>query len=226
MAKRTPSFGNHTSSRSCRQTYTEVCPEPRLQRPSRVAVRTTRSRARCSHASPHSATSLRSMPSTVGVSSACSTRIDRVPLSKGPPAPQWVGWAAPAANDRRCSTSSCVSRPGFATTFGSLRQQKAQPASSAESARSQTSTSVASSRGTSWPALSTARKSVSLKKQFTPYFVPLRGGRPACSILLSSLPHGSALGQMTAVPRRGLKLRPSTGKNVSPPSSSSARSLR
>jgi len=84
---------------------------------------------------------------------------------------------------------------------------------------------VASASGTSGPLGASCRMRWALKKQFTPYFTPLSGGRAQCSMRLSSVP-SAALDHMSAVPLRGVKLTPRMGKNVSPPSSSGGRSLR
>mmetsp|Transcript_83531 Transcript_83531/g.259482 ORF Transcript_83531/g.259482 Transcript_83531/m.259482 type:complete len:211 (-) Transcript_83531:402-1034(-) len=158
------------------------------------------------------------------MSSSDITRMVRVPAAYGPQGSAW----SPLAASRSWSASSWLRRSGTATTFGSGQSLKATSFCSPlrdPVTKSPRFTTAASSAGMSWGVCTICRISVTLKKQFTPYFTPLLGARPACSMRLSSTSL-AMLFHMTAVPRRGRKLTPSTGKKVSPAASSSASSLR
>mmetsp|Transcript_117780 Transcript_117780/g.333868 ORF Transcript_117780/g.333868 Transcript_117780/m.333868 type:complete len:270 (-) Transcript_117780:582-1391(-) len=226
---RNPSLVKNTSSRSLRQMYADLGPSPRLQRPCWPPGPTTRSKPKYLMSKPPLLARRSSTSCTSGVSPTPKMQSVRVPPWNGPLSPA-TGMPA-AAKSTMCAASLGDRNDGIATMLGSLHSRYATsggssgpPRGLAPSApspapsspppwehRSLTLTSVASAKGMLCIGLSTCRILWRLKKQLTPYFTPLVGGRPMCSIRPSSLPP-STFDHITAVPRRGLKLTPSNGK--------------
>mmetsp|Transcript_242 Transcript_242/g.769 ORF Transcript_242/g.769 Transcript_242/m.769 type:complete len:236 (+) Transcript_242:439-1146(+) len=139
------------------------------------------------------------------------------------------------------AASSAVKKPGITEIFGSRETVKAHncpgcraagaPAASLASVSGSTMRQRSDAGGfpsegpssCSSKSLSTSSHCLtrlSLKKQFTPNFIPDLGGKPAWIVRLSSTLGWSTFDHITAQPFRGWTLTPRYGKYVSPPSPS------